>query len=341
MSDKEKRYKDTYKSHSKMKGKIESLDKKIDKISVNVPSLRFYPNKRGIKMNPKRYAYCTSIFLNDSYLPSVLTLGMSMRLMKVKYPSVVLVQDRPHRTKEGEVFPGLSKKQIDDLMLVYDYVIGCDLLEIKDYKKPDKNHFTNNKHYSNIRFYVTKLNVLGLTLFDKVFFLDSSTILNENIDWVFNKYQESTFIIDEEYENSEVGLRGTFCLIKPDMRFFKKAIYLMEHYQELFGDLYFVRGVDEVILFYAIYPHWAEDLFDEDIACNSNQLHFSKENCPIIYYQIYKPFKPILNLNPNIVKELYKNYMIWDEVVKNLLKEYPIVRKYFDSIQDFRQTNFF
>lgn len=338
----EKIYEDTRKSHEKVKDKIILLDKNIDKISIEMPSLRMYPNqKRGVPINPKRYAYCSCIFLNDSYMPSVLTLGMSMRLMKVRYPLVVLVQDKPYKSKDGKEYPGVSKKNIEDLMNVFDYVVGCDLLEIEGYKKPEEGHFTAKDHYSNIRFYVTKMNVLGLTLFEKVFFLDSSTILNENIDWVFDKYSLSTFIDDGEYRESGVGLRGAFCLIRPKMEYYKKCVYLIRNYKKIFGESYFMRGVDEVILYYSIYPHWSKELLKEDLICSSNKIGFSKENCPIIYYQVFKPFKPILDMDPNVIRKLYKNYMIWDEVVKELLEKYPILRKYFESIQDFRKTNFF
>lgn len=342
MVDIEKIYEDTKKSHLKIKEKILKLDQDIDSMSINTPSLRMYPNhRRGVPLNPKRYAYCSCIFLNDSYMPSVLTLGMSMRLMKVRYPLVVLIQDKPYKSKDGKIYEGVSKKNIEDLMYVYDYVVGCDLLEIKGYQKPMDGHFTARDHYSNIRFYVTKLNVLGLTLFDKVFFLDSSTILNENIDWIFDKYQKSTFIDDGEYQFSEVGLRGAFCLVRPNMHYFKKCIYLIQNYQKIFGNLYFMRGVDEVIFYYSIYPHWSKNLLGEDLICSSNQIDFDKENCPIIYYQVFKPFKPILNMNPNIVKKLYKNYMIWDKIVKELLEKYPTLEVYYQSIRDFRENDIF
>lgn len=342
MVDIEKIYKDTRKSHQKVKNKIIQLDEEIEKINVEVPSLRMYPNhKRGVPINPKRYAYCSCIFLNDSYMPSVLTLGMSMRLMKVRYPLVVLVQDKPYQDKGGKVYPGISKKNIEDLMNVFDYVVGCDLLEIEGYQKPEEGHFTAKDHYSNIRFYVTKMNVLGLTLFKKVFFLDSSTILNENIDWVFDNYNLSTFINDGEYESSGVGLRGAFCLLRPEMKYFKKCIYLIQHYQEIFGNLYFMRGVDEIILYYSIFPHWSDQLLKENIICSSNKLDFKKDDCPIIYYQVFKPFKPILNMDPNVIKKLYNNYMIWDQVVKELLEKYPYLRIYFQSIQDFRENDIF
>jgi hypothetical protein len=316
----------TIQSHQKIIPIIPAIDHHVLKNYIPLPSFRVIQNPfRQVQKTP--YCYATMIFLGDKYVPSALVLAESLKRVGVKQNVVCFVQ-------------GVSDKVKRDLFRVFDYVIECELLEVKGYKEPKEFHFTKKKHYDQICKYVTKLNILGFERYSKIFYLDASTMVDENLDDIFERYSKSVFVEDAEFRRTKVGLRGTFFMITPSSFYFKKAIYLIQNYSTIFKNDYFLRGVDEVILFYTIYPNWSKEMLQNDIACNGNRKENPKD-CRIYYFQVFKPFEPVLDKSPDEMKVYYQNYQQWDLIVKSLLELHPPLRIYFQKISSFRDTLFF
>jgi hypothetical protein len=319
---------ETKKSHEKILSILPAIDHHILKrdTQISLPTFRVIKNPfREVKRTP--YCYATMVFMGDKYVPSALVLGESLKKKGVQQNIICFVQ-------------GIKEDVKMDLMRVYDYVVECELLEVKGYEEPKGYHFTKKKHYDQIRKYVTKLNILGFEYYSKIFYMDASTLVDQNMDDVFEKYEKSVFVNDAEYRRTGVGLRGTFFMICPSSFYLKKTIYLIENYGKIFKNNYFLRGVDEVILFYTIYPNWSKEMLDVDFGCNGNRKENPKD-CRIYYFQVFKPFEPILDKSPDEMKVLYQNYQQWDLIAKSIMELHPPLRMYFQKISSFRNTLFF
>jgi alpha-N-acetylglucosamine transferase len=335
----------TLESYHKIESYMKNLDKEakgLDDKYLIKPNFRVYKSK--LYNNPhKKYAYVTSVFINESYIPSALVLGKNIKLLKHKYPSVCMIQDKSYKVLKGdqyEYFQGVSEKAISDLLELYDYVIGVDLLKVHNYA-PSPYHFTNNVNYSNILYYVTKGQVLGLTMFEKVMYLDASSYLENNIDNVFSTFSKSTFLGDREFQDTKVGIHGAFFLVTPNKYFYHKHRNFVEDYQKYFSDLYFIRGVDELLIFFSVFPEWSNLHFDSHFACRKNKMR-SFQDCDIYHFQFTKPFRKDekeVDLGENI-KRHYTYYDDWDKIVKLLLKSHPHLEFYFKHIKGFRETQF-
>ena len=325
----------TFESNEKVKEKIIMLDSNIKNnknISLKTPNMRIY--KSSLHKNNSRYAYATMIIFDEKYMPSILNLGMTLRLYKSEHKLICLVQDKTYINKfNGNKLMGVSQDCIYDLLKIFDEVIGIDLINVNNYEIPN-DHFTNGITYTNIYYYCTKLVLLGLTQYEKIMYLDGSTIIQKNIDYIFYKYKKSAFVDDNEWRRGNVGLKGTYFFIVPNLYEYNKGLIFLEDYQKYFGKNYFIRGVDEIIIYYAVFPNWSEELLDTGLGCNGNLTNNLYENCEIYYYQTHKPFRPV---DDNVPKDtINKRYILWDTNAKNLLEKYPEFFKYFEHITEFR-----
>ncbi len=335
----------TLESYRKIDGPMKEFDQDIKKLSDHSlikPNFRLYKSKL-YNNSHKKYAYVTSVFINESYLPAALVLGKNLKLLKHKYPSVCIVQDKSYKVLKGdqyEYFQGVSEKGISDLLEFYDYVIGVDLLKVNHYVQ-SPYHFTNRDNYSNILYYVTKGQILGLTMFEKVMYLDASSYLENNIDSVFTTFEKSTFLGDGEFQATKVGLHGAFFLVTPNKYFYHKHMLFVKDYKKYFDDLYFMRGVDELLIFYSVFPEWSNLHFDSHFACRKNKMG-SLQDCDIYHFQFTKPFRKDekeVDLGENM-KRHYTYYDDWDKLVKLLLKSHPHLAFYFQHMKSFRKTHF-
>lgn len=303
-------------------------------VKYNEPKYRYYKEKE----NKTKYAYSTIVIIDEKYIPSALSLAYSLKKNNSKNDIIIFIQDNPYYIYDDEgnivnVFEGISYKTIEDLKKIYDEVIGFDLFKIDDYK-PNQEHFTSNKHYSNISYYVSKLIILSYQKYEKIFYMDSSVIINKNIDYIFKQYDKSTFIHDEEWVKYNVGLRGTFFLYVPKKHYYYKTLFLIKNFKKYFTDDVHLRGIDEFILYYTIYPNWSENLLSPKFGCS--EFIKKKLDCDLYYYQINKPFLK----NDKKKNNNYKKYEYWDKNVNLLLKEYPDFKKYYEHIKNFRKVNF-
>jgi hypothetical protein len=317
-------YSETKKSMDLVKNDIFKVDKiielKFKNNEIIYPKFRVYTKHKYVKTP---YAYTSLLFGDDTYLPGIITLGYSIRKTKTKNNLTCMVQDKPSGN-----YPGISNDTINELLEIYDVVYGIDLLEIPNYIPHSRNFtFKNRDHYSNISAYVSKSNVFGLLDYEKVFFMDSSTILLKNIDFVFNN-DKDTYTYDKIVKRTGLGLRATFILIKPSLYNYNKTLFLIKNYYEIFKTHFFIRGVDEVIIFYTVYPNWNSEYLPSDFDCE--RIKTTDKSCSLIFYQINKPFKKNKN------DETPEDYKYWDDVNQLMFYEYPKLKKYYSNIINYR-----
>ena len=325
----------TTKSVEKVLPKIKKIDKLIGSLSTKdliTPRFREYKSKNFKKT---RFGYATIVFLSEDYIPGALALGYSLKKFNNKYNKICLVQDVPvykYINGEKKYFPGVSKKTISDLLKIFDIVYGINLLQI-DVTDKNNRHFTiRYKHYKNISIYPTKSQVLGLIEYEQIIFLDASTVVNKNIDYMFKVYKYNSYLWESYLKKMNMGIHGAFFIFRPSTFFYTKAMYLTKYYQKVFGNLYFERGIDETVLYFSIYPDWSKKLIAKWTRCKDN---FRNKNCPIYHYQIHKPFKKSVNESNT---EL--SFNVWDSIVKDFLHKYPECIKYYKDIKTFRNVNY-
>ena len=337
-----------------VKNKMENLNKTIeDEFKQNpsnftLPPFRFYTNKNVSKKSifDKKKCFITSLFINESYLPSTFIWAQSFRNQHTKYPIICLIQDKPYQVNKNTTFEGISKKIIKELLQFFDMVIGTDLIEVKGYKPPrstkypDLRHVTEEENYKNIRFYVTKMKIVGLTQFEQIFYIDSAAYIGENIDFVFEKYNGNYFhSLKQEYEFHQTGAGGSHFMIKPKITYYYKLILLVKKYHYFFSDLFFKNTVDETILYYSIFPHWTGiiDLFS--ILCYKRWTK-GKPDCPIRHFQKYKPFRKLPNKN-NYTQITPFAFEEWDLLAKQVIQHSPNLIHYYEPIGKIRKTIIF
>ncbi len=334
----------TKESYEKIKLPMTEFDKKIKELyekhpeKFKRPEFRYYSNKNKELVFQQKNAYITSIFISEEYLPAALVLAESLKKVKSKYPIICMVQDKPYKVNQNKTFEGISEKGIQNLLELFDMVIGIDLLKVKNYKKiNDLIHFTESSTYKNILYYVTKGQMLSLTQFDKLFYMDASNYVGKNIDYLFGKYSKPTIQFDREWKETGVGYRGTIVFIIPSLIYYYKLLSYIHDYNKFFHNYYFIRGIDELLIFYAIYPNWNKDKIPYKISCIKRK---DRPVCDIRHFQVVKPFRP----KPS--NEYYQNipndiFFEWNEHVKNIIKHNPSLNIYYKNISNFRNQKIF
>lgn len=331
----------TRESFQKIKPEMMRFDKKINELYLKNPNLfkkpdfRYYSNKNIKSIYHKKYAYITSIFISEEYIPAAFVLAESLRNVQSKYPIICMVQDKPYQVNKNTVFNGVSEKGIKDLLELFDMVIGVNLLKVNNYIRNNKmTHFTNSPTYKNIIYYITKGQMLGLTQFKKVFYLDASTYVVENIDDIFHKYSISTFQYDKEWKETQVGYHGADVLIKPKLTYYYKLLIFIENYSRFFDKLYFSRGLDELLIFYSIFPHWNYEKLPSNFRCTKV---INSQSCKVLHFIRVKPFRMSID-NSKPSNNIYIN---WNHLAKNILQKKPHFIDYYKHISKFREQHIF
>ena len=325
----------TTKSVEKVLPKIKKIDRLINSLSTTELIPPLFRKYKSNNFKKTRFGYATIVFLSEDYIPAALALGYSLKKYKNKYNKICLVQDVPvykYINGEKKYFPGVSKKTISDLLKMFDIVYGINLLQINLSDKNNRHFTVRYKHYKNISIYPTKSQVLGLIEYEQIIFLDASTVVNKNIDYMFKLYKGNSYLWESYLKKMNMGLHGAFFIFKPSKFFYTKAMYLTKYYQKIFGSLYFERGIDETVLYFSIYPNWSKKLIAKWTRCTDTYRH---KNCPIYHYQLHKPFKKSVNeIN------VESSFVIWDSIVKDFLNNYPKFIKYYKDIKKFRNVNY-
>jgi hypothetical protein len=328
---------------------IELDNKFINKYNNNSKLYRYLKIKKNITKN----AYVTIIFCDSKYISSILVTGYYLKyILKTKYDLVCLVQDRPYYELDilGNTylkFKGLNESEINDIKKIYDIVIGIDLFKVNINKRTGWNLLPR---YLKLPYYSTKSLVLGLTEYKKLIYYDSSTLIIKNIDYLFDKYNKSTYRLSYDHIDLKRGLVGNFFLFIPKKYYLYKSIYINDNYLNIIGDgKISCNTKDEDIIFYAVYPHWNNEILDENLfKTNYNRLPYIDMKKIDYDYSVefYMGIKPFLYPNGENIKErnMYNNnnncYYYWDYGVKNLLKKYKNFNKYFEYIKTFRNVDF-
>jgi hypothetical protein len=320
----------TISSFSKVKPLINRINKLIKNNDIYIkPKFRVYKRDGFVKT---KNAYSTLIMIDESYLPGVLTLGYSLRKNGCKNNLVCMVQDKDKIVTingERKKISGVSKDAIKTILELYDVVYGVDLLQLEI--DTSNNHFTKRKHYSNISLYVTKSQMFGLVDYNSILYLDASAVVNKNLDYMFKIYKGNHYLRDSITDAGAIGLHGAVIFIKPSIFFYTKALLLIHIYKKYIGDIFFQRGIDEVIIYLTAYPYWSKTINLWTRCIDS----FHEKNCPIYHYQIIKGFKKKPNNEDND-----RTFIMYDRYTKMLLKDYPNIKRYYEHIKEFRNTNY-
>ena len=258
------------------------------------------------------------------------------------------MQDNPYYEidKKGNKvlkFEGLTKTEIEDIKKIYDVVIGIDIL----HNKATKNY---HHHSKNISYFSTKILVLGVTLYKKLIYFDSSTIFLKNVDYYFSKYKNPTYRNVSHKNYLKRGLTSNIFLFEPKKYYIPKGLYILENYNNYFLN-FIVFKIDENIIYYTIFPDWNDKCkLDNNTMIESYYFYLyrnidmdiKKNNYEVQLNMGYKPFlypydkeiknKDKFSLNFNI-------YNIWDNVSKKMLQKFKEFDKYFEHIKTYRYNH--
>ena len=324
------------KIHDEVKSDMDKIELKLKKKNDINTFNKYYK----ILQEPSKLtdcAYLSIIIINNKYLPSILVTGYILKyVVKTKYNIVCLVQDKPYYVDGNIISPGLNKDEINDIKKIYDCVVGVDLLNI-DLK--EKRVGMLHSHYSNIKYYVTKVLVTGFIKYKKILYYDSTTVIQKNIDYYMKEFNNNKYY-NVYNDNLHRGMVGNLCLIIPKTYYLNKMMYLIKNYNKYFENNFFFTP-DEDVFYYTCYPNWNK------IQINNNTIKYNVYRNPYInsYYQniynysfnTYVILKPFIHINNiNMFQQNYTCYKIWDNNAKNIMMKYPELSKYFTFIQTYR-----
>jgi hypothetical protein len=331
------------KSHNEMKQNMDMVDNKFKNIPNNIKILdKYYRILKQPKLAQKTdFAFATSIFLNNTYISSILATGYIMKYInKTKYNLICFVQDKPYYEDGILKFPGLSEKEINDIGLFYDCIVGINLLKISTNR-------SLSLHYTNGKYYATKLMAYGFIMYSKILYYDASTIIQYNIDYYMTKYNENKYY-NTNNDDLDRGMVGNIYMFLPKLYYIEKILYILDNYPKYFAKIYPYYMPDEDLLYYTVYPNWSNEQIDcSEIQSNFIRLPYInilKKNKITKYnfnlFVIIKPFIYSQILNNTLFNANYTCYEIWDIAIKNIIKIYPELNKYFEYIKTFRYTLF-
>ena len=338
--------------HLKISEHIKDFDNKYKKLNMLYENKNEHYRYLKKKKNPTKYCYVTIIFCDAKYLSGILVVGNYLKnIIKTKYDIVCLVQDKPYYEKDLTSnhylkFKGLNNSEINDIKKIYDVVIGIDLVKSNVDVRTDWELLSK---YSKLPYYCTKLMVLGLTQYKKCIYMDSSVLIINNLDYLFDLYDKSTYRYNYTFPNVKRGLLGNFYLFIPKKYYLYKGLYLTSNYSNIFKNSESCFKKDEDIIFYSVYPNWNDKYIDQNLFKDNYQKNpyiESKEKKYQYSIELYMGFKPFLYPSGNEVIERnkfninYNCFYHWDISAKYILNNYENMNKYFDFIKTFRYVSF-
>ena len=267
----------------------------------------------------------------------------------MKYNLICFVQDIPYYEDGVLKFSGLTEDEIKSISLFYDCIVGVDLLKIKTDR-------TLSLHYTNGKYYATKLLCYGFTYYSKILYYDASTLIQNNIDYYMTKYNENMYYNTYNGDFGR-GLVGNIYMFIPKLTYITKIIYLLNNYSKLFETQYHFFMPDEDLLFYTIFPHWSKEQINYNeiqgnyvtrypyIKCDNKKELLYNFNLyvsvkPFIYTDTYINYIGINNVNSTFFNANHVCYELWDLAVKDIIIKYPYLYKYFEFITTYRYTLF-
>ena len=321
------------------KNKISKFIINIDKLfkeKYNDIDITSYFNIIKDKPNKTSYAYVIYFYLNID-ISAVLSIYFSLKYNNPIYDIICCINDtniyeKNYLDDKYLKFDKITDNNIDIIKRLFDVVIGTNMYLIKYNKIGDLMNYSI-------------YNLYGYTLYSKLLIINTSCIINKNIDFLFNKYEKSTYVAIQTHENYSGGLFPSIILINPCKYYIKKAEYLCENYKIIFNNLYFFVELPSNITYFTLYPHWNTERFENNlISCNFSNYpnidikYISKKDPYINYYFSKKPFHYYKDNSKFKLND--SSYKKWDENVKRILDEHPQYKNIFEYIKTFRYTLF-
>jgi FkbM family methyltransferase len=123
----------------------------------------------------KKFAYATTVFRGDGYIPGALTMAHSLRMSGIDISKIDIIIT---------VTPDISAKAIQALKLVYDHVFVKEYITFKTGPLETQKQV---KIYDWSSDAFTKWHILAYDQYKKIIFLDSDLVICQNLDHVFKE----------------------------------------------------------------------------------------------------------------------------------------------------------
>lgn len=234
-----------------------------------------------------------TLLSTEDYLDAVLTLSLSLKKVKSKYPLVVGL------TKD------LYQKDIVDILHKFD--IWIELIDRYEYSEEVRNKWLNHSVLNT----ASKINLFKCDSWDKLIYIDADTYLRENLDHLM-LYPDGSILYDST-DIPHYGFSGLFV--------FKPNNHYAEFYQELLQKTNCFDGDFLGKLWF-----YVKDSSAHQIPFHYNELFYRAKSpdCPypldeiksIHFVGVTKPWKEVSNdLMDNI---FIKEYLSLLEEVKQI-----------------------
>ena len=337
-------------SYDKVYKYMKKLDKIFKKKYSNFDTTEYFTILKD-KQHKTEFAYSTSIYIDNHSLSLVLNLAYSIKYhSKSKYDLICFVQDKPYYEKDYlnntyKKIDGLSHSDIEIIKELFDVVISVSLQKISTKKNSKWNKIFYHIIYDSLYPYC-------YSEYKKILFLTNASIVNKNIDFLFDKYDKSTYALDYPTRDYKGGLFYNIILYIPQKYYLKKFEYIMKNYEIIFKNLFFMIPKMANIIYYTFFPNWSEKKFD------LNLINYNFQRLPYININIdfYNDFYIDYYYTPYVPNNFYNMYMDmrerskynlnnmnfekWDLMVSRLLEQFPKYYKFFDFIKTYRNTLF-
>ena len=360
--DYKKNIEESEKSHKQIDKYMRKLDDEFKKRTFDV-SYKDYVTVLKDKKDKTKYAYLIVLSAKvKNQLPMLLNLAYSIKYKhKSKYDLVCLVQNKPFYEKNKlnnyyKKYEGIEDNEMNDIMKICDIVLSIDSHNLL--KKYFKKYSINDNTFSLVDYRINII-MFGYTEYEKIMYCATVCYINNNIDYIFDKYNKSTYSNYYFYKDYSGGLSRVIILIEPKKYYIPKIFYIINNYKNIFKNLKFYISTKSTLAlayYYTIYPNWNNESFDKYLI-NYNLEIESNINLYKKYYNIFDisiyihnipSEKNILYNNDKLInfKESSKfnldlmNFLNWDLGVKELLKDFPEFIRYFEHIKTYRYTIF-
>ena len=182
-------------------------------------------------IDSQRYSYIT-LLSTDDYLPGVLSLYLSLLSVNAKYPLTVVLSNSISESNE---------RVLDSLNIITHRItqsLQC------------PNGVNEDTRFASWKYTFDKLQIFGLTEYEKLVYLDSDMMVCRNIDHLFEKPHMSAVIADV-FDNPKCNhLNSGLMVIQPSKSDCDKliSIFSFHHFNEPnWGDQDVIR---------LCYPNW-------------------------------------------------------------------------------------
>jgi glycogenin glucosyltransferase len=258
-------------------------------------------------MKISNYSF-VSILTTDEYLDGVLVLKYSLESTQTRYPFVLLIT------------PNVSKK-VKEILISHD----INFITVQGIEGP---RLVKEDHLKRWNYTYSKLNVFGLTQFDKLVYLDSDMLILQNIDELFDKPHMSAVMIRgklPEFSSWNIFNSGLL-VIEPSMEVFNDMISKIGQIEE-------VASPSDEDLLNAYYSDWSGqgDLhLDNGYNIFSYHWHRYKEVYGYDFLSNNKPIKIVHYIGEDKPWRLYKTYKamsLWQVIYQFFRRfKYPELR---------------